>query len=162
MPAGGQLRGTFKVAQSADINSVTRPCGELEIRTLAMPADANQDGDIFGGWLLGQMDIAGEVFVSKVAKGRSVTVAVDAMAFRKPVFIGDVVCIYVNLIRIGTTSVSVAIEAWVVRRGESDLIRVTEGKFTYVAIDAKGRPRPVRQPQTPQIMPLTVLETTTR
>jgi acyl-CoA thioesterase YciA len=121
----------------------TAPSGELQIRTLAMPADTNQNGDIFGGWLLGQMDIAGEIFVSKIARGRCVTVAVDAMTFRKPVFVGDVVCIYASLIHIGTTSVAVRIEAWVVRAKESNLIPVTEGKFTYVAIDDSGHPRPV-------------------
>ena len=125
------------------------PHGELAIRTLAMPADANQNGDIFGGWLLGQMDIAGEVFVSSIAKCRTVTVAVDAMAFRKPVYIGDVVCIYVDLLRVGTTSVAVAIEAWVVRRGQSAQILVTEGKFTYVAVDENGRPRAVGQEGSP-------------
>ena len=78
------------------------PRGELSIRTLAMPADTNQNGDIFGGWVLGQMDVAGGIFASKVAKGRCVTIAVDAMTFRKPVYVGDVVCVYASLIRIGT------------------------------------------------------------
>jgi acyl-CoA thioesterase YciA len=89
------------------------------------------------------MDIAGEIFVSKIAKGRCVTVAVDAMTFRKPVFVGDVVCIYADLIHIGTTSVAVNIEAWVIRRKEINAIPVTRGKFTYVAVDDEGHPRPV-------------------
>ncbi len=116
------------------------PKGELAIRVLAMPANTNQNGDIFGGWLLGQMDMAGEVTVSKLSKGRCVTVAVDAMSFRKPVFVGDVVGIYVEVLHVGRTSASVGIEAWVVRRNETAPILVTQGKFTYVAIDDEGAP----------------------
>src|ERR1700753_2111419 len=101
------------------------PQGELSLRTLAMPADTNQNGDIFGGWLLGQMDIAGVICASKFAQGRTVTVAVDAMTFRKPVYVGDVVSIYAEVIRVGSTSVTLHIEAWVTRREESDLILVT-------------------------------------
>jgi acyl-CoA thioesterase YciA len=119
------------------------PRGELSIRTLAMPADTNQNGDIFGGWVLGQMDIAGGIFASKIAKGRTVTVAVDAMTFKKPVFVGDVVCIYADLINVGTTSITVHVETWVIRRNESNRILVTEGSYTYVAIDETGRPRKV-------------------
>ena len=89
------------------------------------------------------MDIAGGIFASKIAKGRCATVAVDAMTFRKPVYIGDIVSIYTNLIRIGTTSVTVRVEAWVIRRNETASILVTEGNFTYVAIDDERRPRPV-------------------
>ena len=95
-----------------------KPNGELSIRTLAMPSDTNQNGDIFGGWLLGQMDIAGNIFAYKVAKGRAVTVAVDGMVFHKPVYVGDVVSVYSNLIKIGHTSISVHVEAWVMRRNE--------------------------------------------
>ena len=127
----------------ASLPATPRPNGDLSIRTLAMPADTNQNGDIFGGWVLGQMDIAGGIFASKVAKGRCATVAVDAMTFRKPVYIGDIVSIYTNLIRIGTTSVTVRVEAWVIRRNETASILVTEGNFTYVAIDDERRPRPV-------------------
>jgi acyl-CoA thioesterase YciA len=83
-----------------------------------MPADTNQYGDIFGGWLLGQMDIAGGIFAAGIAKGRTATVAVDAMTFRKPVFVGDVMCIYTDLMRIGNTSVTVHVEAWVIRRNQ--------------------------------------------
>lgn len=130
--------------QSPDAAS-RKPLGELSIRTLAMPTDTNQDGDIFGGWLLSQMDIAGSMFAYKVAKGRTVTVAIDAMSFRAPVYVGDVVCVYTNLIRIGATSMGVHIEAWVIRRTEESPILVTEGRFTYVAIDADSRPRFVTQ-----------------
>ncbi len=119
------------------------PRGELSIRTLAMPADVNQNGDIFGGWVLGQMDIAGGIFASKLAQGRVATVAVDAMTFKKPVYVGDVVCCYTDLIRIGTTSIAVHVEAWAIRREAAARIMVTQGTFTYVAIDESGRPRPV-------------------
>jgi acyl-CoA thioesterase YciA len=127
----------------ASLPDAPTPRGELQIRTLAMPADTNQNGDIFGGWVLGQMDVAGGLFASKIATGRCVTVAVDAMTFRKAVNVGDIVGIYTNLIRIGTTSVTVRVEAWVVRRHETTAILVTEGNFTYVAIDEQRRPRPV-------------------
>lgn len=122
----------------------TSPRGELSIRTLAMPADTNQNGDIFGGWLLGQMDIGGGIFSSKTADGRTVTVAVDGMTFHKPVYVGDVVSVFAELIRIGTTSITVHVEAWVIRRNETNLMKVTEGNFTYVAVDDNDRPRPVR------------------
>ena len=131
-------------ASQPAVAAPTAPSGELSIRVLAMPADTNQNGDIFGGWLLGQMDIAGSIFAYKIAKGRTVTVAVDAMSFKKPVYVGDVVGIYTEVIRIGHTSICVHIEAWVVRRGQESMLMVTEGKFTYVAIDQNGRPRPVR------------------
>jgi acyl-CoA thioesterase YciA len=121
------------------------PRGELSIRTLAMPADTNQNGDIFGGWLLGQMDVAGGIFASKLAKGRTATVAVDGMAFRKPVFVGDVLCVYADLVRIGTTSITVRVEAWVIRRNGDRRIIVTEGNYTYVALDDNHRPRPVAE-----------------
>ncbi len=121
------------------------PLGELCTRTLAMPADTNQNGDIFGGWLLSQMDIGGGVFSSKLAKSRTVTVAIDAMNFRKPVFVGDLVSVHATLVRIGRTSITVHLEAWVMRRKEKQFILVTDGKFTYVAIDDNGRPREVPQ-----------------
>ena len=119
------------------------PRGALSIRTLCMPADTNQNGDIFGGWLLGQMDIAGGIFAATLAKGRTATVAVDAMTFKKPVRVGDVVCAYADLIRVGTTSIAVHVEAWAIRRNETNRQLVTEGNFTYVAIDDVGRPRKV-------------------
>lgn len=121
------------------------PRGELSLRTLAMPADTNQNGDIFGGWVLGQMDIAGGIFASKLAQGRTVTVAIDGMTFRKPVYVGDVISIHTDLIKVGNTSVSVHVGAWVQRRNQTNAILVTDGNFTYVAIDDAGRPRPVSQ-----------------
>jgi acyl-CoA thioesterase YciA len=138
-PLNGMLSMTDSSASLPDAT----PMGELSIRTLAVPADTNQNGDIFGGWVLGQMDIAGGIFAAKVAKGRCATVAVDAMTFRKPVYIGDIVGVYTSLIRLGTTSVTVRVEAWVTRRNETASILVTEGNFTYVAIDDLRRPRPM-------------------
>ncbi|BBK42985.1 hypothetical protein STVA_30050 [Allostella vacuolata] len=108
-----------------------------------MPADANPNGDIFGGWLLAQMDIAGGIFASQRARGRVATVAIDAMAFHLPVYVGDVLCCYADLERLGRTSMTVQIEAWVIRRDARQRVLVTEGRFTYVAIGEDRRPRPV-------------------
>src|SRR6202165_74691 len=125
------------------------PGGALSIPPLAMPADTNQNGDIFGGWLLSQMDIGGGIFASKIAKSRTVTVAIDAMNFRKPVFVGDVVSVHANLVRVGKTSVTVHLEAWVLRRKEMHSILVTDGNFTYVAIDDRGQPQAIKQDEPP-------------
>jgi acyl-CoA thioesterase YciA len=125
------------------------PRGDLCIRTLAMPADTNANGDIFGGWLLSQMDVGGGIFASKVAKSRTVTVAIEAMNFRKAVYVGDLLSVYGNLVRIGRTSVTVHLEAWVVRRRETWPILVTDGNFTYVSIDDHGRPRVIPKGQEP-------------
>jgi acyl-CoA thioesterase YciA len=132
-------------AVHAPPNMETGPAGDLCIRTLAMPADTNQNGDIFGGWLLSQMDLGGGVFASKITKSRTVTVAIEAMNFRKPVFVGDLVSVHANLVRIGKTSITVHIEAWVLRRKEMQSILVTDGNFTYVSIDDQGRPQIVKQ-----------------
>lgn len=121
------------------------PDGDLCIRQLAMPADTNANGDIFGGWLLGQMDLGGGIFASKVAQSRTVTVAVDAMNFRKAVFVGDVVSVHATLVRMGRTSLTVHLEAWVLRRNENRSILVTDGNFTYVSIDDQGRPQPLKR-----------------
>jgi acyl-CoA thioesterase YciA len=123
----------------------TEPCGDLCTRTVAMPADTNQNGDIFGGWLLSQMDLAGGVFASKTSKSRTVTVAIDAINFRKPVFVGDLVSVHASLVRIGKTSITVRLEAWVMRRKEMHSILVTDGNFTYVAIDDQGHPQVINQ-----------------
>jgi acyl-CoA thioesterase YciA len=121
------------------------PDGELVIRTLAMPADANPSGDIFGGWVLSQMDIAGGVTASQRARGRVATVAVTAMTFHLPVYVGDVLCVYTEIEKVGRTSITVALEAWALRRlGER--ARVTEGRFVFVALGEDGRPRPVPPP----------------
>ena len=140
---------TDATAVHAPAINETTPLGELCTRTLAMPADTNQNGDIFGGWLLSQMDIGGGIFASKLAKSRTVTVAIDAMNFRKPVYVGDLVSVHATLVRIGRTSITVHLEAWVMRRKEMQFILVTDGKFTYVAIDDQGRPREVPQTDPP-------------
>ncbi|KAA3628573.1 MAG: acyl-CoA thioesterase [Proteobacteria bacterium] len=117
--------------------------GQLTIRTTAMPADTNPNGDIFGGWLMGQMDIAGGSTAIQRAQGRVATVAVDAMTFHKPVFVGDEVSCYTRIERVGNTSISIRVETWVRRARTRELIKVTEGTFVYVAIDGNGRPRPI-------------------
>ncbi|HWV97671.1 MAG TPA: acyl-CoA thioesterase [Xanthobacteraceae bacterium] len=121
--------------------AISAPRGDLSIRTLAMPADTNQNGDIFGGWLLSQMDVAGGIYAMKVTKARTVTVAIEAMNFRKPVFVGDLVSVYSTTHRVGRTSITVHLEAWVRRRNQTASILVTDGNFTYVAIDDQGRPQ---------------------
>ena len=120
------------------------PKGEAAIRTVAMPADTNPNGDIFGGWLMAQMDIAGGITAEWRARGRVATVAVQGMAFHRPVHVGDVVCFYADIEKVGTTSITVLIEAWVMRRrDETRRVKVTEGLYTYVAIDVDGRKRPL-------------------
>jgi acyl-CoA thioesterase YciA len=119
------------------------PCGELTTRTLAMPADANPSGDIFGGWVLSQMDIAAGIAAGARAQGRVATVAIDAMQFLRPVRIGDVLCVYTTIERVGRTSLSIRLEAWALRDRIGRREKVTEGLFTFVALDADGRPRPL-------------------
>ena len=113
------------------------------IRTIAMPADANANGDIFGGWMMAQMDLAGAVVAVRRARGRVATVAVEAMTFHKPVMIGDLVSCYAEVKRVGRSSISVHIDAWVERRLDGSAEQETSGVFTYVAIDGSGKPRPV-------------------
>ncbi|KKB86609.1 acyl-CoA hydrolase [Devosia limi DSM 17137] len=119
------------------------PRGALTIRTLAMPADTNPAGDIFGGWVLSQMDIAGSIAAVERVRGRTVTVAVEAMTFIAPVKVGDVLCIYTTLERVGTTSITVAMEAWARRNRLADRVKVTEGRFVYVSIGDDGQKRPI-------------------
>ena len=122
------------------------PKGELAIRTLAMPADTNPAGDIFGGWLMSQMDIASSITAGVRARGRVATVAVTGFTFHKPVQVGDVVCCYADIHRIGTTSMMISVEAWVLRRSEPERrVKVTEGSFTFVALDEEGKKRPIPQ-----------------
>ncbi len=120
------------------------PRGELVLRTLAMPADANPSGDIFGGWLVSQMDLgAGMTAGQRAGGGRVTTVAIDAMSFHLPVYVGDIVCVYAEVERVGRTSMRMHVEAWVIRRRGGESLRVTEGKFTFVALDGEGKPRSV-------------------
>jgi acyl-CoA thioesterase YciA len=127
----------------SDENKDAEPRGELSLRTLAMPADANPNGDIFGGWVLSQMDIAAGIAAGTRAQGRVATVAIDGMSFQLPVFVGDVLCVYTDIERIGRTSMGIHVEAWAQRDRVGDRVKVTEAKFTFVAIDRGRRPRPV-------------------
>ena len=121
----------------------TEPYGALTIRTLAMPADTNPAGDIFGGWVMSQMDIAGAIAAIERAKGRVVTVAVEAMTFIAPVKVGDILCVYTSVEKVGRTSITVAIEAWARRNRLDDRVKVTDGKFVYVALGEDGQKIPV-------------------
>ena len=114
---------------------------EPATRTIAMPGETNPSGDIFGGWVLSQMDIAGSIVASKCAKGRTATVGLERMSFLKPIQVGDTVSNYVQIIRVGRTSVTVKVMTEVERRQSGEKMLVTEGLFTYVALDEEGRPR---------------------
>lgn len=128
------------------------PVGSLLLRTLAMPADTNPSGDIFGGWLMSQMDIGGAILANELAQGRVVTVAVDAITFLRPVAVGDVVCCYGYCSHVGRSSLKVKMEVWV-KKVSSDPIGerycVTEATYTYVAVDANSRPRIVARENNP-------------
>ena len=113
------------------------------VRVIAMPADTNPEGDIFGGWLLAQMDLAGSTPAFDLAHGRCATIAVDAMVFHQPVSVGDEVSMYARVVKVGRTSIRVHVEAWKRPRSSSEISRVTEGVFTYVAIDENRKPRPL-------------------
>src|SRR6185437_11276835 len=121
------------------------PAYEPAIRAMPMPADANQNGNIFGGWVLSQMDIAGGQVAARRARGRVATVAITAMSFHQPVLVGDEVSFYGEVVRVGRSSIAVKIEAWVRRGLSEERIKVTEGLFTYVAIGDNRRPRAVPQ-----------------
>ena len=122
------------------------PHGELTVRLVAMPADTNANGDIFGGWVLSQMDQAGGIAAVERAQGRVVTIAVEAMTFIRPVKVGDVLCVYTSVDKVGRTSMKLHIEAWAQRFRTHLREKVTVATFTFVAIDDEGRPRPVPAP----------------
>jgi len=118
----------------------------LVLRTLAMPRDTNPRGDIFGGWILSQMDIAGGLLAAEVALGKTVTVSVNDVVFRQPVSVGDTICVHAELLRVGRTSLDIRLEVWargLVHTYEAEREFVAEGTFRYVAIDDHGRPRPI-------------------
>ncbi len=121
------------------------PRGELTVRLIAMPRDTNANGDIFGGWVLSQMDQAGGIAAVEKAQGRVVTIAIDAMTFIRPVKVGDVLCVYTAVDHVGRTSMKVHIEAWAKRFRTHAREKVTDATFTFVAVDDAGRPRPVSQ-----------------
>jgi acyl-CoA thioesterase YciA len=128
-----------------------QPDGILVLRTLTMPRDTNPGGDIFGGWILSQMDIGGGLLAKEVARGRVVTITVDKMTFVRPVHVGDTICVYAKVVRIGNSSMDIKLEVWakdLLEDFEEQRHIVTEGVFRYVAIDGEGRPRPI--PDSPQ------------
>src|SRR5690348_10426442 len=124
-----------------DRTIAAEPKGELASRTLAMPSDTNPRGDIFGGRLMALMDSAGKMSATRLAKSRVVTVAVSSLVFLHPVQVGDTVCCYTDAIALGRTSITLAIEVWVLRQGQGEWIKVTEATFKFVAVDDTGRPR---------------------
>ena len=123
--------------------SAEKPRGELSLRTLAMPRDANPNGDIFGGWVISQMDIAAGMAASLRSQGRAATVAINGMVFKLPVCVGDILCVYTDIERVGRTSMTIHVEAWALRGRIGEHVKVTEGQFTFVAIDDERKPRPV-------------------
>ena len=123
--------------------SDVKPVGELTLRTLAMPTDANAAGDIFGGWVMAQMDLACGIRAAERAKGRVVTAAVREMSFAKPMKIGDTLCIYIDITHVGRTSMTLRVEAWAQRYLSDVMERVTHADFIMVALDPEGRPTPV-------------------
>jgi acyl-CoA thioesterase YciA len=130
-----------------DSNQLARiasePRGDLASRVLAMPTDTNPKGDIFGGWIMSLMDMAGKMSATTIANGRVVTVAVDRIVFRQPVQVGDVVCCYTETVRTGRSSITLSIEVWAMRQGQGERLKVTDATFTFVAVDGDGRPRPL-------------------
>ena len=126
-----------------DIDDTPKPAGELALLTIAMPADTNASGDIFGGWLMSQMDLAGSQTAARRAGGRVATVAVDSMAFMTPVNVGASVSCYTDIVDVGRSSIRVRVEVWVTNKHQYEPAKVTEGEFVFVAIDGNGRTRVV-------------------
>jgi acyl-CoA thioesterase YciA len=124
-----------------DLPPEASPKGELTVRIIAMPGDTNPSGDIFGGWIMGLMDLSAGIAARDRAAGRVVTASVSSLSFLQPVKVGDVVCCYTQVIGTGRTSITLDVEAWVVRDRRANRLKVTEAKFVMVAVDAEGRPR---------------------
>ena len=122
-----------------------QPKGELVIQTIAMPKDTNPNGDIFGGWLMSQMDLGSGILASKTAQARVVTVAMEGMSFLQPVRVGDTVACYAWVEKIGRTSMTISVEVWVTRYMTGEQTRVTHGVFIYVAVDDSGKPIPIKR-----------------
>jgi acyl-CoA thioesterase YciA len=133
------------MTEQADAVPEKAPRGELTVRVKAMPADTNANGDIFGGWVLSQMDIAGAITASEIARGRVVTLKVDSMMFHRPVKVGDTLCVYTEVEKIGRTSMTIYIECWARRFLTQHREQVTEAKFVFVAIDENGKSRAVTE-----------------
>lgn len=121
------------------------PQGEITIQTLAMPKDTNPNGDIFGGWLVSQMDLAASVMAKNTCHGRTATVAIKSMVFHRPVQVGDIVSCYANLTKVGNTSMTIDVEVWTHSPRQAAKHQVTEGSFIFVALDDDGKPRKVIQ-----------------
>lgn len=119
------------------------PEGELVLQTVAMPKDANAYGDMFGGWMLAQMDVGGAVLANRLASNRVTTVAVERMSFIKPVYVGDLVTCYASKVKTGRSSITIKVDVWVTRMRYAETLHVTEGIFTYVAIDEKGHSKTI-------------------
>ena len=130
---------------SAEMPDSDQPQGELVIQTIAMPKDTNRDGDIFGGWLVSQMDLGSAILAGKVANSRVVTVAIEGMSFLNPVRVGDTVACYAWLEKIGRTSMRICVDVWVTRYRTNERVKVTSGVFTYVALGPDGKPVPVKR-----------------
>lgn len=140
---------------SAQLPGLILPAGKIpELRVVPMPADSNQNGDIFGGWIMAQVDVAGGIVAGRVARGRVATVSVNSFVFKQPVQIGDVLSLYADVVRIGNTSITVKVEVYAERgRADAKIVKVTEAALTYVAIDLKGKPRPVPPAAAPRAAP---------
>lgn len=138
---------------SADKNSRYSK-GVLLLRTLAMPSDTNANGDIFGGWIMSQMDMGGAILAKEIAHGRVVTVAVESMNFIKPITVGDVVCCYGECLKIGRSSIKIKVEVWVKKVSSEPIGErycVTEAVFTFVAVDESGKSRPIPHDNNPEL-----------
>ena len=138
------MKATEKPQQAAQ--PVELPKGrEVVLRVVPMPSDANYTGDIFGGWIMSQVDVAGSIPALRLARGRIATVAVNSFTFKQPVLIGDLVSFYADIVRVGRTSITVDVEVYAQRRTLHEAVKVTEATLTYVAVDDERRPRPVNQ-----------------
>ena len=124
-------------------DSHVKPEGVLSLQTIAMPADTNWSGDVFGGWIVSQMDLAGAIHAERFSKGRCATISINQMTFLVPVKVGDVISCYTKILKVGNTSIQMQIEVWDSHDDSRPPVRVTEGVFTFVAVDVKGNKRPI-------------------
>ncbi|KXZ70151.1 acyl-CoA thioesterase [Acinetobacter venetianus] len=124
---------------------VNHPEGTLSLQNIAMPADTNWSGDVFGGWIVSQMDLAGAIHVERLTKGRCATIAINQMSFLVPVKVGNVISSYTKILKVGNTSVQVQIEVWISHDDSREPVRITEGVFTFVAVDVKGNKRVISE-----------------
>jgi acyl-CoA thioesterase YciA len=127
-----------------DNDDIPTPVGQLCLQVIAMPRDTNPSGDIFGGWLVYQMDLAGSIAAQEIARGRVATVAMNGMAFYTPVHVGATVGLYTEVLEVGRSSIRIGVEVWITRKNSDERLKVTEGEFVFVAIDERGRTRPIR------------------